>query len=352
MDFTFSEDQRNLRDAMRDFLAVETRAELQRKRWETPEGRSDELWQQFAAQGLTGLSAPEAAGGLDMGDLDWALMAQELGYFGVDDSVVDTCWLAVAMLCDLAHDHPLRREWLEKIAAGQARVAIGHPVNPLVADAHVAQLLLLSHEGELHAVTPAAVKLNAQESVDLSRRLFEVDWQPTAATRVLDAASAAPLWQAALNRGALAAAAQMLGLTKRMLDMAVSYTAERKQFGKPLGSFQAVKHLLADVAVKLEFSRPVVFRAAYALAHGQAAAATCVSHAKAVATEASWLAAKNCMQVHGAMGYTWEVDLQLFMKRAWALGGAWGDRAFHKHRLGEFVLRRQAQHGPGTTFAY
>ena len=352
MDFTFTADQRALRDAMRDFLAVETRAELQRQRWQTPDGRCDELWQRFGAQGLTGLSVPEEAGGLALGDLDWVLMAQELGYYGVDDSVVDTCWIAVALLRGLPQEHPLRRVWLPKIAAGEARVAVGHTVNPWVADAHVADLLLLDHRGELHAVAPTAVKLIAYESIDPSRRLFHVDWQPTAATRVLDATAAAPLWQAALDRGALAAAAQMLGLTKRMLDLAVAYTAERKQFGKALGSFQAVKHLLADVAVKLEFARPIAHRAAYALAHGHAAPVyvSHVSHAKLAATEASWLAAKNCMQVHGAMGYTWEVDLQLFMKRAWALAGAWGDRTFHKARVAQTIFSPGAPLGPGSTF--
>jgi alkylation response protein AidB-like acyl-CoA dehydrogenase len=349
MNFTFSDDQRNLRDAMHDFLVVETRPELQRKRWQTADGRPAELWQQFAVQGLTGLSVPEEAGGLGMGDLEWVLMAQELGYCAVDDSVVDTCWIAVALLRSLPTDHPLRARWLEKVAAGQARIAVGHALNPLVADAHVADLLLLDHAGELHAIAPQAAKLSANESMDLSRRLFRVEWQPDAATRVLAADAAAPLWQQALDRGALAAAAQMLGLSKRMLDLAIAYTADRKQFGKALGSFQAVKHLLADVAVKLEFGRPIAHRAAYALAQGRPAAVH-VSHAKLAATEASNLAAKNCMQVHGAMGYTWEVDLQLYMKRAWALAGAWGDRGFHKARVSDAILNAGAPLGPGATF--
>ncbi len=350
MDFTFSDDQRNLREAMRDFLLVETRPELQRKRWLTPDGRPADLWQQFAAQGLTGLSVPESAGGLGMGDLEWVLMAQELGYCGVDDTVTDTCWIATALLCGLPTDHPLRAQWLGRIASGEARIAIGHAQNPLVADAHVADLLLLDHGGELHAVLPRSARLTANESIDPSRRLFRVDWQADAATRVLAADAAVPLWQEALDRGALAATAQMLGLAKRMLDLAIAYTADRKQFGKALGSFQAVKHLLADVAVKLEFARPVAHRAAYALTHGRPSAVP-VSHAKLAATEASNLAAKNCMQVHGAMGYTWELDLQLYMKRAWVLAGAWGDRAFHKARVADAIFTAGAPLGPGATFS-
>ena len=349
MDFTFSDDQRTLRDAMRDFLAVEARPELQRQRWQTTDGRPAELWRQFAEQGLTGLSVPEEAGGLGLGDTDWVLMAQELGDCAVDDSVVDSCWIAVALLRGLPQEHPLRQPWLEKIATGQARIAVGHRINPLVADAHVAHLLLLEHNGALHALDPQSVKLTANDSVDPARRLFRVDWTPTAANCLLDAPAAAPLWQAALDRGALATAAQMLGLSKRMLDLAIAYTAERKQFGKVLGSFQAVKHLLADVAVKLEFARPVAHRAAYALSNGRPASIH-VSHAKLAATEASALAAKNCMQVHGAMGYTWELDLQMYMKRAWALAGAWGDRSFHKARVADAMLKPGAPLGPGSTF--
>lgn len=350
MDFTFSQDQRTFRDAMCNYLMVETNTDLHRELWETSTGRSAEVWNKFAHQGLTSLSVPESAGGLGCGDLDWALMAQDLGYYGVADSITDTAWIAAALLKKLPDGHALRGGWLPRIADGSARIAIGHPINPLVADAHVANLMLLNHEAELHAVDPAAVKLTANESVDPSRRLFRVDWKPTKRTRVCDARQAAELWQGVLERGALSAAVQMLGLAQRMLDLAIDYSAQRKQFGKPIGSFQAVKHLLADVAVKLEFARPVAFSAAYALDRGDPRVPPLVSHAKVAATEVSWLAAKNCMQVHGAMGYTWELDLQMFMKRAWALAGAWGDRGFHKARVADFVFSPEARLGPGSTF--
>ena len=110
-----------------------------------------------------------------------------------------------------------------------------------------------------------------------------------------------------------------------MVDMAVSYSGDRQQFGKPIGSFQAVKHLMANVAVRLEYARPPVHRAAYSLAHGESCASRAVSHASLVACEAANLAAKNSIQVHGAMGYTWEVDLHIFMKKAWALANSYGD---------------------------
>src|SRR5690606_15209683 len=158
------------------------------------------------------------------------------------------------------------------------------------------------------------------------------------------------VWAETLNRGALAVAGQSLGLAQRMLDLSVDYVVQRKQFGKPIGSFQAVKHHLADVAGKIEFAKPVLYRAAHALAKGEANAALHVSHAKLACCEAAWLAGRHGIQVHGAMGYTWEVDLQMFMKRAWALDSSWGDRAFHKSRVANAILAADAPIGPQYTF--
>ena len=130
-----------------------------------------------------------------------------------------------------------------------------------------------------------------------------------------------------LDRAALAAGAQLCGIAQQLLDMAVGYARQRHQFGQPIGAFQAVKHQLADVALKLEFARPVVYRAAYSMDP------THVSMAKACASEAALLAARVALQVHGAIGYTWEHDLHLWLKRVWALGPAWGDAAWHRARV-------------------
>ncbi|SFV12589.1 acyl-CoA dehydrogenase family protein [Pseudoduganella namucuonensis] len=350
MDFTFTPDQREFRQAMCNYLMNETTPELARELWETDSGRCPAMWSKFAEQGLTGLSVPEQYGGLGCGDVDWVLLAQDLGYYAVPDSLLATAYVAVGLLNALPEDAPARAAWLPGVVDGSVRIAVGHPVEPLVADAHVADMLLLPHAGEVHAVPAAAVRLTLNPSIDPARRLYRVEWEPSAATRVADAASGTALWAQALNRGALAAAAQMLGLTQRMLDLAIDYSAQRKQFGKPIGSFQAVKHHLADVAVKAEFARPVAFRAAHALAHAHPLSDAFVSHAKLAAGEAAWLAARKAIQVHGAMGYTWEMDLQMFMKRAWVLDPSWGDRGFHKQRVAELVLGGKTPLGPGATF--
>jgi alkylation response protein AidB-like acyl-CoA dehydrogenase len=360
MDFTFSDEQIELRDSVSRLLMTEAAPETLREVWETDAGRSPELRRQIAEQGLTGLSVPEAEGGLGLGDMDWALMTQELGYYAIPDSLADTAYIAAGLLSGLPDGHALRSAWLPRIVDGSCRIAVGHPVNPWVADAHLADLLLLPQttaQGlELHAVPGSAVELTPLRSIDASRRLATVQWQPSDATLAADAASGQRLWDEALARGALCVAGQMVGLAQRMLDLSVDYAAQRKQFGKPIGSFQAVKHHLADVVTKIEFAKPVLYRAVAALAAGESGLAVRVAdlnvrvaHAKLACSDAAWSAARKGIQVHGAMGYTWEVDLQMFMKRAWALDAAWGDRAFHQARLAD-VLLSPALLGPGATF--
>lgn len=347
MDFTFSEDQTMLVDSVRKFLMNEVSPELIRELWTRPSGRSRELWSLLAAQGLTGLSVPEANGGMGLNDTDWVLIAQECGYHGLPEPLLDTAWAAAGLIAALP-DSEFRSQWLSKIADGSARIALAQPQSGLVPDAHWASLILLPHDGALYAVSPQLARLTLQPSIDASRRLFSVDWKTSDAERI--ATDAKAICDEAFNRSALAAASQLLGLAQRMLDLSIDYTAQRKQFGKPVGSYQAVKHHLADVAILLEFARPVVHRAAYALAHKKPLAAVQVSHAKVAAAEAALLAARNGIQVHGAMGYTWEMDLQIFMKTAWALDAACGDRSFHLARVRDFALAGNTALGPSHTF--
>ncbi len=354
MDFSLNADQQAFRDSMRRFLMVEAAPERLRDLWQTDAGRSTQMRAKLAEQGRTALSVPEAYGGLGLGDVDWALMTRELGYFAIPDSLTDTAYVAAALLAAAPAGHRARETWLPRIGDGSCRIAVGHVVNPWVADAHLADLLLLPNETpqgtEVHAVDPSTVRLTACPSIDASRRLAQVDWTPAKASRIVDAEAGQGLWNDTLERGVVGVSGQLIGLAQRMLDLSIDYVAQRKQFGKPIGSFQAVKHHLADVVTKIEFAKPVLYRAAYALAHGVAQRVLRVSHAKLACADAAWTAARKSIQVHGAMGYTWEVDLQMFMKRAWVLDAAWGDRAFHKARLADALLVDGTPLGPGTTF--
>lgn len=351
MDFTFTTEQLAFREAIRKFLVVEAAPEMLRDIWETTRtGRSAELRAKLADQGLTALSVPEAYGGIGLGDVDWIQVHQELGYHGIPDSLTDTAYVAVGLINALPEAAAFKAKWLPLIAEGKARVAVGHPINPLVADAEAADLLLMWHDDEVHALTQADLTARLNPSIDLSRRLYHVDWTPTEATRLTTGQIGKPLWDTLAQRASLAVAAQLLGLAQRMMDLGVDYAAQRKQFGKPIGAQQAVKHAMADIAVKIEFAEPVVYRAAASLARGNANAGVHIAHARLATGEAARLAARNSLQVHGAMGYTWEADLQMFMKRAWALEPTWGSRAYQKARVSEHILANGAALGPQHTF--
>lgn len=352
MNFTFTEDQLLFQDSVRDFLVNEITAESIRALWETETGRSDALWQQLTELGLTAMTVPEAMGGLGMTALDFILIAQECGYVALPAPLVHVVLVAVPLLDQLSgvSGEALKQQWLPAIAEGRAKVMVGLEQNAFVEDAHTADLLILQRGQALYALTPEQFSYTLNESVDPSRKLYSVSWQTSEANLIAEGDQAQCLIDGAMNRGALGVAAEALGLSQRMVDMTVSYTADRQQFGKPIGSFQAVKHLMANVAVTLEFAKTPVYKAAYAVAEQLSNANVNVSHAKLAATEVAQLAARNTMQCHGAMGYTWEVDLQIFMKKAWVYNNAWGVVAFHQGRVSDFIFADQAAIGAGNTF--
>ena len=350
MDFTFTEDQLMFREAISRFLMTEAAPETLREIWETDEGRSPELRSQMAMQGLTALSVPEDNGGLGMGDIAWSLMTQELGYYGIPDSLADTAYVGAGLFSALDNSFAGKSDYLTKICDGELRLAIGHQSSPLVCDAHLAEVLLMQHGDEVHLVEQADIEDVANPSIDSSRRLSQVAWQPKPETCIASGKTGEKVWNEALNRGALSVAGQLLGLAQRMLDLSVDYSVQRKQFGKAIGSFQAVKHHLADVAGKIEIAKPVLYRAACSLENNHPLTDVHVSQARNFCSDAAALAARHGIQVHGAMGYTWEVDLQMFMKRSWALNNTWGDSIFHQARVQAYVLNSDVDLAPSKTF--
>ena len=348
MDFRHDEDPLLFQETVRDFLAKECTPEAVRAIWASNSGRSPQLWKKLAEIGVAGLLAPEAQGGMGFDETTLVLLLEEAGRAALPEPVIGTAAVAVPLLRELGG--ALAADWLPRIAAGDAIAAVGHPVSPFVEDAHVAELLLLAHDDELHAVRRADAHIMEQPANDPARRIASVAFTPSAATRIAEGERARTLLAAALDRGALACAAEALGVCDRLLTQAVAYTSQRKQFGKPVGSFQAVKHLLANVKVKLEYARPVVWRAAWSVAHGSANRGVHVSMAKLAACEAAALGAKSALQAHGAIGYTWEQDLHLWMRRAWSLDQSWGRSSFHLGRVRSKVLGDGFPIGPGTTF--
>lgn len=331
VDFAFSDEQQAIAEVVRSLLRAECTGAHLRRLMDSSQARDEPRWRQILDLGLTGVMVPEAKGGLGLDETDFVLIAQVCGHAALPEPLVELAGVTLPLLA--AVDHPRAGEWLDRALAGETTVALGHPSNPLVADADTAGALLLVHDGALHLVERSAVELIAQPSIDPFRRLSRVAWTPSNDTLIASAATAAPLLATALERGAIFAAAQGIGLAERSVELAVDYAKERTQFGKPIGVNQAVKHLLATAQVKIEFARPVVFAAATERAADNALSRARASHAKLAATEAASLAARTAIQVHGAMGYSWEVDVHFLLKRGLALAGVWGDESFHRARV-------------------
>jgi alkylation response protein AidB-like acyl-CoA dehydrogenase len=348
VNFDFTEDQRLLQETVRDFLAGECTPEVVRALWASDTGRSRALWKQLAEVGLVGLLVSEQSEGMGLSEVDFVLLCEEAGRAALAEPVISTAAVAAPLLAEIGGE--LASRWLKPLAVGEAVVAVGHPVSPFVDDAHVADLLLLAHGDELHALAPDAVAVAPQPASDPARRIAAVSFTPRRETRVAAGDAAQRLLAAALDRGALAASAQLLGVCDRLISLAVDYTSQRVQFGVPIGSFQAVKHALADVKVKLEYARPLVYRAADSVARGLAQRSVHVSMAKVAASEAALRGARAALQAHGAIGYTWEQDVHIWMRRAWSLDYAWGSQRFHRGRMAAFALAPGAPIGAGRTF--
>ncbi len=341
MHFAFTDQQIEFRDAVRQVLAKECTTDDLRAAFAAPAVRTAR-WATLAELGVVGLSVPEAHGGLGLGLLDLVLLLEEAGRVALPEPLTATTALAAPLLAGLEDSDPGRAgqvaSWLEQIATG----AIGAAVGPLpgssapTTGAIGADLMVLTAPGpdgrpEIHVVKGDAVAVAAVASLDPTRRLGVVTWEPTVGTRVASGPTAGSAILATANRAAVATAAELLGLAEAMIAMAAGYAKERQQFGKPIGAFQAVKHLLAGAQVKLEFARPVVYGAAWSIDYVTPHSSRSASVAKAYASDAAVEAARVALQVHGAIGYTWECDLHLFMKRAWALAEAWGSAGDHRH---------------------
>jgi alkylation response protein AidB-like acyl-CoA dehydrogenase len=272
------------------------------------------LWTRLAEQGVLALGLSEAHGGFGATPVDLVLAFEQLGRAGVPGPYVESVAVLPALLAATADAHRLA-----SIGSGETMATLAMPPHtPLALDGASADRVYLLNGSTLSLATPGATVA----SVDKARLLTEA--VPTDPLGEVD-----PL--AAFDRGALATAAQILGAGAALLERASGYAKQRIQFGKPIGSFQAVKHQLADAAVGLDLARPMLFGAALAL--GTANASRDVSAAKVACTEAAYRAARVALQVHGAIGYTSEYDLALWLTKVRALTSAWGTQRVHRDRV-------------------
>lgn len=278
------------------------------------------LWEQFAELGLLGLRVSEDEGGFGGSLSDLVVVFERLGHHGIPGPYLETVALLPALV-----DETTRAE----LAAGAIATAAVDGTAPVALDASIARHRYLVRDGALHR----GVITDEFESVAPTRRLARLEPEGDAVPLAAEAL------HGALNEASLAAAAMLVGAGERMLAEAVSYAQVREQFGRPIGEFQALKHQLADVRIALSFARPLVWNAALRAAEDDADRA--VSAAKAAAGDAAMLAARISLQVHGAIGYTAEHTLRIWLGLAPALSAAWGTPAFHRARIARDILPKE-----------
>jgi alkylation response protein AidB-like acyl-CoA dehydrogenase len=278
---------------------------------DTTPGRK--VWATLADLGVTALMIAEEHDGIDATPVDLVVAAERLGRWCIPGPTVESIAVAPVLLRD--------DERSAALAAGELVVTVALPPHvPRALDAETSGLVLLAQDGtvsEASAATP-------HESVDPSRKLFEVN-----ASGILGEADV----NRAFEFGVLATAAQLVGAAQAMLDQSVEYAEQRHQFGRAIGSYQAVKHKLADVHIAVELTRPLVYGAALSLGDRSPDTARDVSAAKVAASEAALLAARSALQTHGAIGFTHEHDLSLWLLRVQALHSAWGPPTWHRGRV-------------------
>lgn len=282
---------------------------------DTAPGRK--VWNQLAELGVTALLVAEKFDGIDAHPVDAVVALERLGYWAVPGPVTESVVVAPLLLGD--------DERSAALASGESIATVALPPQvPYAVNADFADLVLLAGDGQVADAVAGA----AHDSVDPARKLFEVS--APGATRNADTARA-------YEFGVLGTAAQLIGAGQAMLDQSVAYAKQRTQFGRVIGSYQSIKHKLADVHIALELARPLVYGAALALADSAPDTARYVSAAKVAAADAALLSARSSLQTHGAIGFTQEHDLSLLLLRVQALRSAWGDPTLHRRRLLEVL---------------
>lgn len=371
MDLTFTEEQEILRDTARRFTANEISVDFIRKFVDHEARFDDEKWSRLASLGWNGILMPEEYGGLDLSFVDLAVVLEELGKAPMPGPFTSTVVLAGETI-RLAANRKQKEAFLPKIASGELKATLAwaepeclYDLNRIrtdllengqslvingaklfVNDADVADFIICVAKGRygncLIMVEHDApgVQIRRRETMDRTTSLCEVAFQDVAVSRDLilngDLNTAAVLRQV-FNRVNVAYAVDMVGGSERALFIGVEYAKIRSQFNQPIGSFQAIKHRCADLLTGVEGARSLSYYAAWAQDQGLHEAATSASAAKAFAAEVYAHTTKEVLQILGAIGFSWESELHIYLKRAKCLGALFGDPTFHRDRLAQML---------------
>jgi alkylation response protein AidB-like acyl-CoA dehydrogenase len=357
MQFGLSESQEILKDSARKFFAGECSMEEVRRLMETDTGYDAGLWTKMAEQGYTGIIFPEEYGGVGLGKVELILLMEEAGRALLPGPFFSTVALAGSVI-DAVSSAEHKKKFLAPICAGDARSTVA--VLEASASWDLADVKLAAANGKLSGdklfVTDAAaanfivvvaqngvfvveakatgLRITPMSGMDLTRKLYAVHFDNTPAKKIGETSALSK----AFDIATAALVAEMVGGMQRTLDITVEYAKMRKQFGKPIGMFQAVQHHCADMYLETESSRSAAYYAAWTLEENAPDAATAVSIAKVYASDAARTVGNRGIQVHGGMGFTWENDVHLYYRRAKASETAFGDATFHRERIARQVV--------------
>jgi alkylation response protein AidB-like acyl-CoA dehydrogenase len=330
MNFDLTDDQRAIQRTARDFLAASYPPEqVRRLAYDSERGFTAEGWTRICELGWPALLVAEEHGGLGLGVVELAVVQEELGAALAPSPFLSTV-VAAALIAEAGNDEQ-RARWLPSLAEGEARGAVatlredgGWTAVPDAAGADV----VVVRDGERWALAEGA-RAEPVQALDPTRRLWrieagELDTLPGEGARAGDIA-------------AVALAAESVGVAQRAMDMAVGYAKEREQFGRPIGAYQAVSHACAQMLLEVEGARSTALYAAWTLDHEPESGPLAAAMAKAYASDAGWRVPAAALQVPGGIGFTWEHDLHLWLKRGKANAYLWGDARSHRARVADLI---------------
>jgi alkylation response protein AidB-like acyl-CoA dehydrogenase len=335
VDFELSEEQAALRDAARELLAARAGGAVVRAVVDAGGGWDRAVWAAMVEQGWTGVAVPEAAGGLGLGWVEAAVLAEAVGEFVAPAPIVGQL---------VALDALQSTSWAVGLLDGTAVACVGSSgADEVVPFAPSADVAVIVDGDELVALDLTGINIPAEPAMDRTR---ELGWLHVAAAAggprvVLGGPDAVARH---VDIGATLVSAELLGVAARMLDVSVQYAKDRVQFERPIGSFQAVKHRCADMLVDVEGMRSAVYWAAWCLSAGHPDASVAASTAKTWCSDAAKRVTASALQVHGGIGFTWEADVHLYLKRAQLDALLFGDATFHRARLAA-MLRAKVDAG-------
>jgi alkylation response protein AidB-like acyl-CoA dehydrogenase len=370
MDFVFTEEHEELRRTVRKFMEAKSDEQAARRLMQTERGYDEGVWQQMAEQlGLQGLIVPADLGGAGLGFVELGIVLEEMGRVLFCGPYLSTAVLAVTTLLE-AGDDETRAQLLPRIAAGEITVTLAAVEkaggwNPaaiethaesdgdlwlidgtkeFVVDGHIADVLLVvaqTSEGlGLFQVSGEAVGLERTllPTLDLTRKLARVKLARTPATRIGAGGDLLEALERVEALAAVALASEAVGGAQRCMELSVEYAKTRLQFGRPIGSFQAIKHRCADMLVEVEFAKSAAYHAAFAAAGAnEDDLLAAADMAKSYCSDAYFHVAAETIQVHGGMGFTWEHPAHLYFKRAKSSALLFGDPVQHRERLAERI---------------